>query len=99
MRRLALAFVASALACAPTAAQSPGCAPWPVMRDLLAERYGEQIIGGGVVSDTVVVQVLAAPEGATFTVVTIRVDGSACMIASGTDWDPGVNPGAKEGSF
>lgn len=78
-------------------AQAHGCHPWPVLRDHLAESYGEKPIGGGVISDRAVIQVLAAPDGRTFSIVTISRNGIACMTAAGFDWDPGKLPAEEEG--
>lgn len=68
------------------------CYDWPMLRQLLDSEYGEKPIGGGFVSDEVVVQVLAAPGGKTFTIVTINTQGLACIEAVGEGWEPGRLP-------
>lgn len=76
----------------PAQAQGRICAPWTEYATFLEERYGETSIGGGVVTERVVVQVLASAGGQSFTIVVIQSNGIACLIATGRDWQPGVLP-------
>ncbi len=86
-------LVVAACLCASTAtAQQPQCGPWAVIQGSLKERYKEVPIGGGVVNDGMVVTVLAAIDGKTFSILTVNKQGVACFIASGTDYDPGLLP-------
>jgi len=71
----------------PIGADHPFCMPWTDLRRQLADSYGEAPIGGGLVSATAAVQVLAPPGGETFTIVAVDTQGIACVIAAGTAWE------------
>jgi hypothetical protein len=72
---------------------APGyCAPWPALKEAFEKNYSEVPIGGGQVDGTIVVRVLAAPSGVTWSIVTIRTDGTACLAAAGSGWEPGTLP-------
>lgn len=68
------------------------CGPWDAMKEKLASRYGEVPIGGGVVDGSTMLQVLASPDGSTWTLVTIDTAGMACLKGTGTGWEQGVLP-------
>lgn len=54
--------------------------------------FGEVPIGGGLISDKAMLQVLASPDGATFSVLAVDARGMACLLAAGFGWEPGMNP-------
>lgn len=71
------------------------CSPWSQLRAELKKRWTEEPIGGGQVSVAVAVGILAAPDGATFTIVVRHASGVACIIAAGKDFEmapPPVKP-------
>ncbi|MCB1470893.1 MAG: hypothetical protein KDK08_27880 [Rhizobiaceae bacterium] len=68
------------------------CAPWDELKRSLARRYHEVPIGGGVVDRSTIARLLASPDGATWTLVTIDTSGMACMKGTGTGWEPGQLP-------
>ena len=86
---IALAVVGTFVSCRARAAQ---CTPWPALKQVLAEQWGEVPIGGGLIDGNTIIQVLASPDGGTFTVVAIDRANVACSIASGFGWEPGHNP-------
>jgi hypothetical protein len=54
---------------------------------LLTDRYSERMIGHGAAgSEGAGLMVFVHPEGATWTVVVVLPDGTACLMASGTGW-------------
>ena len=55
--------------------------------EFLQEKHGEQVVARGLVDETRVLEVFAAPDGATWTVVITNVEGLACAIASGENWE------------
>jgi hypothetical protein len=68
----------------PAAAQV--CAPYESVRRALFEQHGESAVGAGRDDRELVVQLFATSDGATWTLVIIRPDGIACLVASGLEW-------------
>lgn len=62
------------------------CAPLDQMLTLLADKYGEQLIGEGQGPNGTRLLTFAHPEGDTWTVVGVIPNGQACFIASGASW-------------
>lgn len=52
----------------------------------LTDRYGETLAAGGLRSDNHLLEVWAAVDTGTWTVLMTRADGIACVLATGTDW-------------
>lgn len=67
-------------------AASPQCGPVDQVLTLLAEKYGEQMIGEGQGPNGVRLLLFVHPEGDTWTTVVVIPDGTACLVASGADW-------------
>lgn len=66
----------------------PSCAPYAEQARQLAERFGETVVGVGVLPDGVVIELFATPDGGTWTLL-LRPDADrACLAAAGTDWVP-----------
>ena len=53
---------------------------------LLASRYGEHPVAGGLASTGALVEVLPTPDGSTWTIIVSAPDGWACMVAAGQGW-------------
>jgi hypothetical protein len=83
-RAAALPLLA-AVALAPSPAAANPCFPRDELLALLAERYGEVPAGAGL-SRGHLVELLARPDGASWTVLVIRPDGVACPVAAGEGW-------------
>jgi len=81
----AAALAALALAGCRPAAAAPPCIPRADAIAMLAERFGEAPIAIGAATGALI-EVLVSADGATWTILIIRPDGTACMAASGTDW-------------
>lgn len=85
------------LATEANAQTSVSCAPWSQVKARFADRFHEVPVSGGVAGGgNFILQVIASPDGATFTVFMIDRLGIACAMASGTGWEPGSNPVQKE---
>lgn len=80
-------IIAALLMCAVVAANAQEkCIPH---RDALAyflKDHGERPIANAVMENGVVIEILAKPDGATWTMLALRPDGKACLVASGSDW-------------
>ena len=79
------------------AAQAP-CKPWREVAQYLGERYSEHPVAVGLQSDGSLLQVFAAPGTSTWTLVSMRPDGMACLIGAGKAWEllkvPNPDPAA-----
>ena len=67
----------------------PYCADPETLAIDLSEVYGEDIVATHARDDGRSFDLWASPEMGTWTVSYTRVDGVACVIGSGTDWDDG----------
>jgi hypothetical protein len=99
-----LALVAALLTTAAVAepapqqpAQTP-CKPWKEVAQYLGEHYSEHPVAVGLQSDGSLLQVYAAQNASTWTLVNMRPDGMACLISAGKDWErlakPNTDPAA-----
>ncbi len=70
------------------------CAPRDVIVERLTGNFGEGLAGGGLRSESQLLEVWAAPETGTWTVLITGADGKTCVLASGTDWHQ-RNPAMK----
>lgn len=62
------------------------CQPRPALLALLAERYGEAPIAGGIARNGALVEVLATPDGRTWSVMVTGPRGRSCLVVAGDDW-------------
>jgi len=83
----AIIFGAAALA-PPAAAQAQGvaCLPRAALVERLETRYRESPAGGGLQSETQMIEIWASPETGSFTVFVTRADGLSCIVATGRHW-------------
>lgn len=103
MKRIlfALSVAMSLASCgAPAYAQQAQCGSAAEMVEKLEKEFHEIQIGGGIVGDQTIVVIYAAPDGSSWTALSMGTDGSACLIASGKDWFGGLPelpaPGERE---
>lgn len=82
---LALTIAATAMGAAPVHAQG-NCAPREIVVERLKGSFGEGLAAGGLRSESQVLEIWAAPETGTWTVLMTRADGITCVVASGTNW-------------
>jgi hypothetical protein len=77
--------------------QAP-CKPWKEVAQYLGEHYSEHPVAVGLQSDGSLLQVYAAQNASTWTLVSMRPDGMACLISAGKDWEklakPKIDPAA-----
>ena len=86
MRRIVTTFALGA-AMLPTMlhAQS-ACAERHVLVEKLNEKYGEVFAGGGLQNANSVFEVWMSAEKGTWTILKTNANGTACVMASGTNW-------------
>ena len=91
MRRLSTSvFAAAALAVFlwPFAVLAqPVCGPRDNFVDHLRGQYDEQPIGLGLTNGGGVIEVLAAPDGETWTIIVTTPGGRSCVVAAGHAWE------------
>ena len=75
-----------AIATSTAAAAQTACLTHDKLVDLLHGRYSEQPIAAGLESNGRLLEVFAAPDGATWTMVVTTPDGSSCVVAVGEEW-------------
>lgn len=78
------------------AGAGPACAPWPQLREALAQGYSEQPAWIGLAGDTQVILALA-PESGSWTLVAVAPTGLACVRGAGTSWAP-IQPASPSAS-
>jgi len=88
---------AAAAESAAQAVQAP-CKPWKEVAQYLGEHYSEHPVAVGLQSDGSLLQVYAAQNASTWTLVNMRPDGMACLISAGKAWEelaaPKTDPAA-----
>jgi hypothetical protein len=62
------------------------CAPRKAVTDQLAHQYGERLIATGETASGSLVELYAAPDGKSWTLVLALSDGRACLMAAGDGW-------------
>jgi hypothetical protein len=70
----------------PAASQDGACNSRDDVHQALEQGFGETPVAMGIVSEDVIVELFAAAEGATWTLMVSNADGQACVLAAGTDW-------------
>ena len=86
MRPVFAAALGAAFSFCASASAAQVCAPYESVRRALFEQHGEAVVGTGRDDRELVVQLFATPDGATWTLVIVRPDGLACLVASGQEW-------------
>lgn len=66
------------------------CQPWSQVKARFEQKYHEVPVSNRLANGKWIIQVLASPNGETFTVFMIDRMGIACAMASGTGWEPGT---------
>jgi hypothetical protein len=64
----------------------PNCAERDLVVERLESTFGEAFAGGGLQSDTQLLEVWRSPEQGTWTLLMTGADGLTCVVASGTHW-------------
>ena len=95
--------IASLGAMSPAQAQCPGCAVLRVplvcgshaVLSAIASAAGERLSAFGLETG-MLVELWQRPDGRSFTVLVHMADGTACVVASGTDWEIAPPVGGTE---
>ena len=74
-----------AIVSAPAHAQS-SCGPREAVLELLHANYAESTVAIGLASSGGVIEVLAAEDGRTWTILLTMPDGNSCVVATGEAW-------------
>jgi hypothetical protein len=83
----AIIALAGALGVSATAdAASPGCGPRTELLRQLAKQFKEAPAAVGLVNSGALVEVLTSGDGATWTILISRPDGTSCLVAAGQEW-------------
>lgn len=89
----ALAILAGA-----AAAQEPVCGPHATIAAALLQRYGEAPVGRGLAREGVLIEILASPDGSSWTMLAIGPRGIACAVDAGEGWQvPAAAPEGEPG--
>ena len=85
-----VSFIAAAIACALLVAAAawaqPACAPRDQILGWLASAYREAPVAAGVTAGGELVEVLARPDGRTWTIIITTPKGLSCLVAAGEGW-------------
>jgi hypothetical protein len=65
---------------------APRCAPRNELLRQLASVYREAPVAVGVADNGALLEILAATDGATWTVLVTRANGVSCVMLTGQDW-------------
>jgi len=85
-RALGGSLVALALLLGAGTASAQACATFDTMSKQLEQRYAEAPVGGGLAQTGKLLQVFAAKDGSSWTVILTRPDGISCIVAAGRQW-------------
>lgn len=86
MTRLLILTVALALGLLARAASADECTTWEVLSKRLAEREGQAIAYGGLITDTSMMQIWVSGRTGTWTVLEVLIDGTTCIVRVGDNW-------------
>ncbi|SFJ75958.1 hypothetical protein [Jannaschia pohangensis] len=83
---------------APAQAELANCAAREVVIGRLADDYGEVFQGGGLQGANAMFEIWVA-DGGTWTLLLTDSMGLSCIIAAGTDWQPGMEQKVSAGDL
>lgn len=79
--------LAATLAAAGSASGAqPHCADRATVTERLKSSYGERYVGGGIHSETAIMEVWMSEEQGTWTILMTTASGQSCVMATGTHW-------------
>lgn len=85
--KMLAALTAGVMALLPwPALAAPSCMPRDQALSWLAERYDERPVAQGLASNGALLELLASPDGGTWTIMLSTARGVSCPFAAGTDW-------------
>lgn len=83
MRYLISAAIMATLATGASAQNPPICFASAAATTMIAERFGEDLVAGGVVPDVSSYMMFGDDTDGSWTIVRVDRDGTACIVASG----------------
>ena len=90
MKRIVKLFAIVGLAVLPTMTLAQGltqaCGNRAVIIERLELKWGEQLAGGGLQNAASIFEIWMSAEKGTWTILKTHANGTACVMASGTDW-------------
>lgn len=87
MHRLILSLTTLFAGLAPLAAHAAGnCATRDELVTQLAAKFGESFVGGGLQSETSIIEVWFSHDKGTWTILLTGANGTSCIMAAGTNW-------------
>ena len=90
-RLLATALVFGAAALAPPAyAQNAQCMPRDTLIETLQSRFGETLTGGGLQSESQLLELWSSQNTGSFTMLLTQPNGISCVVATGKNWNSNV---------
>lgn len=100
MKRLIAAtlFLFAALVIVTAAEAATNCAPHKDVVAILTERYGETRLGIGIAQTDQLVEIFVGTADGTWTFIVTKPDGTACIFASGTNFEHIYDPPAPQGT-
>lgn len=84
--RTILALTLAASAASPALAETKNCADRAKITQRLEAGYGEKFAGGGLRNSESIYEVWMSDDSGTWTILMTRPDGTACVMAAGTNW-------------
>ncbi len=95
-----LIFVGLSLALSPfkLSAAETECGPRETVLEGLAAGYDEAPVAAGLAENGMLVEVLTATDGTTWTIIASSTDGTACLVASGQSWQAKQLPAGDMGA-
>lgn len=85
-RLIAMSLAFGMAATAPPALAQSTCGPHDRIIEKLGLQYGESTVGRGLQSATRLIEVWRSKEKGSWTILLVRPDGMACILASGMAW-------------
>jgi len=97
MREYAIALALALIATPASAAANLWCADREDVLDQLNDRYKEVPSAAGLASNGMVIEVVATPDGATWSIIMTNPKGVSCLLATGEGWQTRVAPAIGDG--
>ncbi|WP_138179438.1 hypothetical protein [Roseovarius indicus] len=86
MTRLLIVAIFLALAVLAKAAVAGECTTYDILSKRLAEREGQVLAFGGLITDTSMLQIWRDDRSGRWTVLEVLVDGTTCIVRVGEYW-------------
>lgn len=97
-RLFAASLTFGVAAAAPPAHAQVTCDAHDNVSDRLKAKFGENVVGRGLSSETALYEIWRSPDSGSWTVVLLKADGVACIMASGFAWTDAPTPPVGEAS-